>query len=396
MKKTVIFTTISTLLLSFTACVKEVSIDTPEPIDRVSSGKGFSILIEDPHVQKTKALIMDDPSAEYYDRFENKVNTATLAAYNSSGEKVSDGYFVNDSNQTLLIDGMPLDDLLEGVYTVYALINMGDMRSSFPASIGSSFESGFTYTITDYDALSTMGIPMAGKLVINADDVNASTAIPVKRLMAKVSVEMTVNWPGRIKALRVGNMNKVLKPYYFDAATPTAGSAAGSASDLIAIQSATVDSSVEDYAEFTFFVPENRKGVIAGVTDSSDKSHDNAAVTMKDLATYIEVEVEGTHPSMVGKITYRSYLGSNSTSDFDVRRNCRYTWRIGYEKDGMYNDDWKHENDLNWSEYRFRINPDLKFIITSKLHKTRMAAVFLLVFILPKTSTPRTARVIFH
>ena len=63
------------------------------------------------------------------------------------------------------------------------------------------------------------------------------------------------------------------------------------------------------------------------------------------IPVYLETVVEGTG-IYVGSITYRSYLGQDAISDFDIRRNSRYNWRIQYLKDGLQYNDWKHDNDL--------------------------------------------------
>ncbi|MBR4756614.1 MAG: DUF4906 domain-containing protein, partial [Bacteroidales bacterium] len=98
---------------------------------------------------------------------------------------------------------------------------------------------------------------------------------------------------------------------------------------------------------FVFYVPENRQGTISGIQSSRDKSPDrnDKVNARKNRLTYLETIVEGTG-TYVGSITYRSYLGQNAVSDFDIRRNARYNWTIRYLKDGLQYNDWKHDNDL--------------------------------------------------
>ena len=98
---------------------------------------------------------------------------------------------------------------------------------------------------------------------------------------------------------------------------------------------------------FVFYVPENRQGTIDGIRTSREKSPDaNDEVRARSSRlTYLETTVEGTG-TYVGVIVYRSYLGRNAVSDFDIRRNTRYDWSIHFLEDGLQYDDWKHENGL--------------------------------------------------
>jgi hypothetical protein len=94
-------------------------------------------------------------------------------------------------------------------------------------------------------------------------------------------------------------------------------------------------------------VPENRQGTIDGIESSRDKSPDrNDRINVrKNQLTYLETIVEGTG-IFVGSISYRSYLGGNEISDFNIHRNASYNWTIRYMKDGLQYNDWKHDNNL--------------------------------------------------
>ena len=259
---------------------------------------------------------------------ETKKTDITLAAYGEDGVLATSGHFTTN------LESLKLELESSRNYTIYALVNMGDLSGVIPRS--ESALSTLTYRIPSYSegagSLASRGIPMAGKLSYPG----AGTTIPVERLLAKVTVQISCEWPGAaIRSTKVCQLNRILRP--FGEATMEedweqqefhegTGTASGS---------------------FVFYVPENRQGVIDGIRTSREKSPDgnDTVRARKDRLTYLETTVEGTG-IIAGTIIYRSYLGRNAVSDFDIRRNARYNWTIRYLKDGLQYNDWKNDNDL--------------------------------------------------
>ena len=259
---------------------------------------------------------------------ETKKTEITLAAYGEEGTLATCGHFTKN------LESLPLELEHGRNYTIYALVNMGDQTGTIPRS--ESALSTLTYRIPSYsdgpESIASRGIPMAGKISYP----NAGTNIPVERLLAKITAQISCEWPGAsIRSARVCQLNRVLRPF---------GEAAWEEDwDQQEFHEGTGTSS----GTFVFYVPENRQGTISGISSSREKSPDgNAQVNArKGQLTYLETVVEGTE-IYVGSITYRSYLGQNAVSDFDIRRNVRYNWTIRYLNDGLQYNDWKHGNDL--------------------------------------------------
>ena len=258
---------------------------------------------------------------------ETKKTSVTLAAYAGGKLAVSQHY-------TTALEAMSLELDPGLTYTIYALVNMGDMTASIPRSENDL--EALTYRIPSYtegaESLDGRGLPMAGKL----DFPDQGTVIPVERLLAKVTAHLSCEWEdAAIRSVRVCNLNRVLRPFgeavmdedwdqqEFDDGTGTAS------------------------GTFVFYVPENRQGTIDGIRTSREKSPDtNDEVRARsDRLTYLETTVEGTG-TIIGTIIYRSYLGRDAVTDFDIRRNARYDWTLRFLQDGLQYDDWKHENDL--------------------------------------------------
>ena len=258
---------------------------------------------------------------------ETKRTAVTLAAYAGGALAVS-GHF------TTGLDAMVLDLDPNRSYTIYALVNMGDMTSALPRS--ESGLSTITYSIPSYTegsgSLAARGLPMAGQLAWPG----AGNVIPVQRLLAKVTADLSCEWDGAaIRAVRVRNLNRTLRPFG-DAVREDAW-------DQQDFQAGTGAAS----GTFVFYVPENRQGTIDGIQTSREKSPDaNDEVRARsDRLTYLETTVEGTG-TIIGTIVYRSFLGRNAVTDFDIRRNARYEWTLRFLQDGLQYDDWKHDNDL--------------------------------------------------
>ena len=270
---------------------------------------------------------------------ETKRTAVTLAAYTGGALAVS-GHF------TTGLDAMVLDLDPNRSYTVYALVNMGDMTSALPRSENEL--STLTYRIPSYTggagSLAERGLPMAGELPWPGQ----GGAIPVQRLLAKVTADLSCEWDGAvIREVRVCNLNRTLRPFGdavreddWDQQEFQAGAGAASGT-------------------FVLYVPENRQGTIDGIRTSLDKSPDrNDEVRARsDRLTYLETEVEGTGV-IRGSITYRSYLGKDAVTDFDIRRNAHYRWTVRFRPDGLQYDDWKHDNGLTGTLSGLHIDDD--------------------------------------
>ena len=295
------------------ACTRPVNLSERETVFRTAEAE--------PWTAATRSLLTATD-------IETRKTGITLAAY-ADGALAAVGHF------TTGLDAMALPLEPDRTYTLYALVNMGDLTGSLPHS-----ESGLdelTYRIPSYTegngALAVRGIPMAGSLPWPS----GGTVIPVKRLLAKVTAQLTCDWPeASIQSVKVRNLNRVLHPF-------------GDASmDEDWDQQEFCDGTGTFSGTFVFYVPENRQGTIGGISTPEDKSPDRTPLVeaRKENLTYLETSVSSTSSSHAGNITYRSYLGENATTDFDIVRNALYLWNIHYHADRTQDQDWKRDGDI--------------------------------------------------
>ncbi len=315
--------------------------EKPFPDDDVQDGTvavSFTAEGPSPWAVGTRSILTDPD-------IETKATCVTLAAY-TGGALDAFGYYTNPQSMTLsLVPGR--------TYTVYALVNMGDMRSALPAlesSLGN-----LTYTIPSYTSgstsVNTRGIPMSGSIDHVAGS-GGSTVIPVRRLLAKVTANLSCDWDGAtIASVKVRGMNGRLLPF--------GDSAAGSASDILPEVEYSAGGGASS-GTYVFYVPENRQGTVEGITDSAGKSHErNATVdAMRERLTYLETSVSTTG-TWTGTVTYRSYLGRNATTDFDIEGNARYIWTVVFRENELQESTWKRETDLSFTTYEeeFLLSP---------------------------------------
>jgi len=278
------------------------------------------------------------------------ISGATLAAYNAqTGSFYTSAHFTGNFGEMTL----PLET--GTAYYIYALVNMGNLTSSLPAT-RSGFDT-YTYAVPSYQDVASKGLPMSGMIQYTPGQ-SASGAISLSRLFAKVTLSVTLgSFDGGtaggvvINSLRLYNGNGVLKPYGQSAMTSASQAIAGGDYETLATPSGT--------AGTVFYVPENRQGEIGSATSSRYKNPDlsPAIAAVQDLLTYVEVDISASSAYYTGTLKCRSYIGSNATTNFDVKGNHSYVWNLSITEDGLAYDDWKEEQDITDNRQLSLLNP---------------------------------------
>ena len=350
-----------TTVFSVSCLRSEEAYDVKESVGRRMA---LSVVVDDlDEIVQTKSILTDP-------NIETKVTSVTLAIYDSNN------VLFDARDYTSGFDAMSYSFQPNETYRIFAVANMGPMASSFPSTYSDAGIQGITYTIPGYTTantgVNTRGIPMAGTLTFVCGESDV-TAIPLTRLLAKLNVHLECNWPGNIVSVKVKNLNAKLKPF--------GSSVASSSGDVLSEEEVEIPSTDISMGDFVFYVPENLQGTVAGITNPADKQGDDTDVSnpvnaKAAGASYIETVITGESAySNNGTITFRSYLGDNATTDFNIIRNNRYAWSISYYPTGMANDDWKHDNEMSWKRYSFsRSWPSVVYWNTSGDLRTRVYA----------------------
>lgn len=245
-------------------------------------------------------------------------------------------------------------------YTFFALANLGD--DALPTDRnGKLHPEQFVYLIPDrIGTLSLQGIPMAAEASadIPARGGELRVSIALQRLLAKVVVK--IDKAGITSGadepvvdsgtLCIRQANRRLMPFSAD------GSRALSPDDIFSgplrafdWYDFSSDGSSLTHTDIVLYVPENRQGVLLDQGLEEAKTWDELPGGKAALCTYIEYEgsKDGTRDGVSGPVTYRAYLGNDTTDDFSVNRNTVYNATLSLTWDGLMwqADGWRIDTD---------------------------------------------------
>lgn len=360
------------------ACVRENAVEQASgglqevEVDLMLSGTGMSGL--------TRSILQEDS-------IESLVTDITLASYGPDGKLTNVLYYGDvDGPVSLYVEG-------NGPNDVFALVNMGDMTSSFPSS--KADVGGIVYSVGSYDQVAERGIPMCGVLEGYVYQRGTLLSLKLERLFARLNVRilhtgLTGGQNSDIFAYNLANRslhlrqaNRTLMPF------DPAGSRALSSEDVMHVSDYNSDmSSWEQYqgslkpsdvgpglgyvkdTTIVLYVPENVQGCLLPENEDpyekvADRIGELEDGRYKGLCTYLEYHASkpdnGT--GYYGDVMYRCYLGEDNVSDFSVRRNSRYDLVMNFTDEGFFMDGWKVTRGDNWVDNRMLYFVDEPFVI---------------------------------
>lgn len=215
---------------------------------------------------------------------------------------------------------------------IYFVANVGPNRfqkfSAGDSSVDSdvtlgSFEAS-TLAFASEAAVSADGVlPMIGSY--EGSSVIASGTVQMKRLVAKIDFTFDIQitaagekfTPSRVSLRSAASHTRFLE---HTVPTGTSGLYPDAASSDNFINYPAVSVSGTGSFTYTWYVPENLRGVVAGL-EPSEKGSENAPAG----STFIEIGGDYQRGSALTDVTYTIYLGENASTDFNVVRNYHYT-----------------------------------------------------------------------
>ena len=264
---------------------------------------------------------------------ETRISNVTVGIFETDGTQGYLGFHTGNSGS--------LDITLRSdrTYNVYVLANMGDQRSNLVAAVTHETLQSMTYTV-NYSSMASVGIPMAGQASGQSFTEGQAITVTLQRLLARINVSLSCNWSGAvIRSATVKNVNPTVSPF---------GTVPASSTNLPTLQDihGTVEGSAPNLSA-VFYVPENTQGTVGSINTSWQKTYTNNALSsIRDYATYLEANVSTTG-QYTGSVIYRSYLGANQTTDFNIVRNQVYNWSITYSAGNLMSYDWKRAADVS-------------------------------------------------
>lgn len=197
--------------------------------------------------------------------------------------------------------------ILPGTYTLCVVTNvhkdMGEMTKSELAQYKYSVDG----MVKDIPMTASMDVKILGATTLPTVEVTRAAA----KIAYTISVDAAVSKNIKLRSVQFCNVPRstVLvgsnptstdKGEFYDA-------------DVVNIDNGKTYSDV-------FYMLENCQGEVESITDPRDKSPENAP----ECATYMRIVAEGSDKIL----EYTVYLGENSTSNFDVRKNTKHTMNL--------------------------------------------------------------------
>lgn len=262
---------------------------------------------------------------------ESKVYDMSVFIFDGSSLYYS-GYSSNSGNMTI--------PMYAGkTYSAHVFVNMGDLRSEI-GSIDQLRDYKYSVTATNM----TGSLPMYGRSDLSVTASTQDASIPVQRLVGRYELRISkANLSDgvslKVNSVRVRNMASSICPFSSEyVATGTVSDGDCSSSEDIA--------SLNAGGAVLYYVAENLQGREPGIKDPRDKIPTYAFSNVNpDKATYLEIKGCFRKEGNDIDVTYRFFLGGNSTDDFNIRRNTNYIVTLAPYDLNNGNDWWKCEKD---------------------------------------------------
>ena len=352
--------TILLLLVGLSSCQQdELTNNIPQP---GSNGKGCSLSFVSDKKKKWKVTTR---SSDPKDDDEKRINHLYIFFFGSDGEYLEGGYLEGYGNApeqggyyapgegvtTLKISNESTNftsSELAKQATVYAVANVD------PSLFRELDENGRPAQIENLSDLEDLiyqpsgalsiglpanGMPMIGKKVIDltSTDNERERTIDLKALMARIDVNIQLNsdiTDNRLPSMLLTKWTVKNVPTQVSFSEPTdnateTGLSDDTKEDIVGSERTQLIYNNQGNISFTFYMFENRqnpKGTIVypdGIETYQKQRYKPQLAN--ENATYVEIQSEyTTYNNATYSVTYKLYLGSNHTDNFQVKRNHQY------------------------------------------------------------------------
>ena len=341
-------------------------------VDTVKASEKEKVLVE--FSASLSGMEADVKSILPEETIESKMSQVTIASYDAKGRLLDRHYYEGD------LSDMKLYVNAEGRNGIYAVVNMGDMRTSFPHDEAGLEE--MEWKLTGYDDVLEDGMPMCGKIDDYRYVLGGKVNVVVERLFAKLRIrvlhknikESTTGIYAanmRNRSLYIRQANARIVPF------AEGGSRAEHAGDVLEESDYNPDMDDRNAYEghldasqlgpgpgffqdttLVFYVPENVQGVLLPDNDDpSGKVYESImnvnGATYSDICTYVEFNAYRVGSiGYSGSLVYKFFLGEDSTRDFSIRRNNIYDITLDLTEQGIFLDSWKVTKGSDWRDTR--------------------------------------------
>ncbi len=263
---------------------------------------------------------------------ESTIHDLHILVYNSSGELTGQSYQTSAPYTVRARSGTNC--------TIYAIANTGN-ASLFSGAIADTEAKlkALNTSISSWDEITNSGyLLMTGSKTVDiaSGESTLTDGMTVSRLAAKVTFNVGVASGSEITLSGYRIYGLPTASYYVS--RPLSTEQSSTDTQTTRAQDASLPANASDWTNSgaftlanvtsfnnTFYMYENRPGVNTAITVQSAKIKANAPAAPADSAAY--VIIYGKAPGYTS-LSWKIYLGANNTTNFNVKRNCQYTYNI--------------------------------------------------------------------
>lgn len=273
---------------------------------------------------------------ESHPEFDYGISEICLLAYDSNG-KLGSSYFGPSSGTNLSLRvGME--------YDLFALANTGDLSDCLLTR-----EEALSYKCDWKKCMDEKGMPFScryDKVQVTFDKMEP-VRLNFRRMVSVYDFCLDTESLGAsfsVTAVRMKNVARSVSAFTDNKVTAVSDAMDGDYAVKSELQKLNSSS-----GHITLYVPENMQGnLLEGNSDPAMKSADNVKMAAwKSLCTYIEVVGNYSNKGLNTEgTTFRMYLGTNQTDNFDVIRNRINQIKFSLTAHGVFQDNWKADKGL--------------------------------------------------
>lgn len=206
-------------------------------------------------------------------------------------------------------------------------------------------------------------IPMTANTEVNILAAATLPTLSVKRIAAKIAYSVTVDnaVSGSIKLRSIQFMSVPNAAVLFGGGNTSTDE--NDFYDDVIVET----NNVKTYSD-VYYMFENCQGNVESITDPKDKAPENAP----ECATYIRILADGPEKLL----EYIVYLGENSTSNFDVRRNTKHTMNLYIKGENEIDNRVSVYDGLYYGKANCQINTGTKISFDATPYRTGKSQIF--------------------